>query len=171
VGGAVARRLKARNHFFKSLPPLRHFRTPPRTLPRMATDAYIAEMRQRFCPVEMLEQDASLNQAYFRPPKALRSMHWPEEETAQLVTGLCSCGLGSWKEMRDKGLIMQDRDDDEVRIMCMLLFGRQDLSCYAGWRGTPEQLEQERGKNVKLAQDAGLLVHGVLADERFDKLI
>ena len=119
----------------------------------------------------MLLPDASLNPKYFEPPAKSRSLQWSEEETAQLIKGLCQLGVGKWQAMRDEGLVLADRNDNELRIQTMLLFGRQDLSQYENWKGTPDQIELERAANVKLAEEKGLLLHGVLADERFGILI
>ena len=133
--------------------------------------AYIVEMRRRFCPAEMLSADGALNAKYFEPPPKPRSLQWSEEETQQLIQGICAVGVGGWADMRDRGFVQADRADNELRIQTMLLFGRQDVAPLTGWRGTPEQIEQLRSDNVKLAEEKGLLVHGVLADERFGVLI
>ena len=130
---------------------------------------YLLEMRKRFCPSEMLEGDTGmLREEYFRPPKPKKIISEAEEEL--IVKSLETHGFGAWEEIAKEHF--PDVDRNELRIKCMELVGKQDLSEYMGRKMTKEELDAEREKNLIEGKEKKLLVWGkVMADEKHGVLI
>ena len=83
----------------------------------------------------MLNPDKTLNEEYFKAP---RNLWWLEEDEAKLIQGVEKHGIGAWTVIKQEFLPL--RQENEIRIKCMGLLGKQDLTNYYGWKGNKEAM-------------------------------
>ena len=135
----------------------------------LTREAYLLEMRKRFCPPEMLiSETAELNMEYFRPPKPKKVLSLDEEEL--VAEGLERFGFGEWEKIRLE--YFPEADVNEIRVKAMELVGKQNMVEYVGKKLTRAELESERVKNIQIGKETKSLVWTrVVADDRFGVLI
>ena len=112
-------------------------------------DTRIRALRQRFCPVSMVNPNGTLHLPYFdSKPMALE---WTDLEKAILLKGIFQYGLAtpeSWNNIIKDWL--PQRTPIEIKLQISILIGRQDLSVYSRTKFENElQISRERKKNKR----------------------
>jgi hypothetical protein len=113
----------------------------------MARQLWVKDLRRAFSPGEMLNDDASLNQAYFRPVGAMvfTEKSWSSKERDLLIQGIGEFGVGYFADISRRYL--SDWSPQDLRSKCQRLLGRQNLQEYKGWRGNAAEVESEYNRN------------------------
>ncbi|TPX55588.1 hypothetical protein PhCBS80983_g05197 [Powellomyces hirtus] len=134
--------------------------------------AWVKRMRLMFCVREDLEitkniihEDGTLNQEYFRPPKGIKLMgeevkKWTEKERGLLVKGIETYGIGHFREISEA--LLPDWQPNDLRVKSMRLVGRQNLQEYKDWKGDEEAIKAEFERNKDIGTRLGCWKSGVL---------
>ncbi|GBG33275.1 Hypothetical Protein FCC1311_094992 [Hondaea fermentalgiana] len=124
-----------------------------------AAEDYVRFMRKELCPEEMVNEDGTLNEAYFQPKSDVSGVEWDADALQDLYKGLAQIGIGEWAKIKAKYLPLWD--ELAIRFKTCLLVGSQDLSQYEGRKMTIEDLEAARTQNEQEAKRNGTWHYGV----------
>lgn len=127
---------------------------------------WICEMRRRFSKPEMLNEDGSIRQEYFKPDKVLiadKKRKWGNKERELLYKGLEKYGVGNWKDIGDE--FLPDWDDQQLRIKSGRMLGTQSLARYVGWKGDRTAVDEEYERNKQIGIELGCWKGGVLVED------
>lgn len=129
-----------------------------------ARDAWVHGMRARFSPANLVSDDGTLNQDFFKPERVVfvTGKRWGAEEKERLYQGLEKHGVGRWREIGEE--LLPQWDDQFLRIKTGRLFGSQSLARYVGWKGSKSAVEAEYQKNKVLGESLGCWRGGVLVE-------
>ncbi|KAJ3226581.1 hypothetical protein HK099_004608 [Clydaea vesicula] len=119
---------------------------------------FIKMMRLKFCirpdfeiTKNIIFEDGSLNQDYFRPKKNSimkqegEQRKWLDSHRLLLIKGIEKWGIGHFREISDE--FLPDWQPNDLRIKAMRLIGRQNLQLYKDWKGNEDDLKREYEKN------------------------
>ncbi|KAI8980795.1 hypothetical protein BDB01DRAFT_795601 [Pilobolus umbonatus] len=131
---------------------------------------WVKQFRLKFCvrpefeiTKNMIYEDGTLNQDYFRPPKGHRAEEarkWTDKERALLIEGIEKYGIGHFGEIAKELLTAWSTND--LRVKCIRLIGRQNLQLYRDWRGNEEDIKREYEKNKEIGLKYKAWKQGVL---------
>eukprot|EP01023_Acetabularia_acetabulum_P038080 TRINITY_DN363_c0_g2_i1.p3 TRINITY_DN363_c0_g2~~TRINITY_DN363_c0_g2_i1.p3 ORF type:complete len:154 (-),score=19.16 TRINITY_DN363_c0_g2_i1:35-496(-) len=126
---------------------------------------WFLELRKKVCPLDMLNTTKNeLNQDFFRPDVVVKFEHrkypWGEGQQNKLIAGLGEYGFGKWKEIQIE--YFGDYPLQLIIIRASRIVGRQDMSEYAGWKPSEEELKDEFNKNKTIGLQQGTWRFGCL---------
>jgi len=124
------------------------------------------KMRLMFSPKDMISEDGSLNQEYFKPKQeilGLKIKKWKDEERKLLIQGIEKYGIGNWKQIKEELLPLWV--ESELRVKASFLIGRQSLKLYKGWKGDEEAIRKEFEKNEKIGKEFGCWKNNYLVND------
>lgn len=128
---------------------------------------WVIEMRRKFSPEGMLNEDGTINQDFFKPKRVViiddKGKKWGAEERDNLYQGLEKHGVGKWREISEE--FLPKWDDQSLRIKSARLLGSQSLARYVGWKGNRAAVDTEREKNRKIGEATGCWKGGVLVED------
>lgn len=126
---------------------------------------YVIDLRRRFSPPGMLNEDGSVKQEFFKPKGVVivNDKHWGAEERELLYKGLEKYGIGKWHEIAEE--FLPNWEDQQIRIKASRLMGSQSLAKYVGWKGNKEAVENEFAKNKQIGEATGCWKSGVLVED------
>ncbi|QDZ24136.1 hypothetical protein A3770_12p66540 [Chloropicon primus] len=121
-------------------------------------------LRKLLSPPDMLHEDGTIKQVYFRPKKVVihQPRRWGEDEKRKLIEGLALYGVGGWRDIKSK--LLPKWDENTLRVKSCRLIGCQNLKRYASWKPTRNQIEEAFKKNKKLGSSLGCWKAGMLVD-------
>jgi len=125
---------------------------------------WAARLRQILSPPDMLNEDGTIKQDYFKPKKVViqTDRRWGDAEKEKLLEGLEKFGVGGWKDIVAK--LLPKWDDNTVRIKTCRVVGSQNLKRYMGWKPTREEVAKEFAKNRALGEKLSCWKAGMLVD-------
>ncbi|KAF7725059.1 hypothetical protein EC973_000466 [Apophysomyces ossiformis] len=135
-----------------------------------AKQEWVKQLRLKFCirpdfeiTKNMIHEDGTLNQDYFRPPKGAKreeARKWTEMEKALLIQGIEKYGIGHFGEISKE--LLPKWSTNDLRIKCIRLIGRQNLQLYRDWKGNAQDIAREYERNKAVGLKYGTWKQGVL---------
>jgi hypothetical protein len=123
-------------------------------------------LRLKLSPRDMIKEDGSLNEDYFKPKRvAISSRKWGEKERELLIKGIEKFGIGEWAEISKH--FLPEWEVTELRLKTQKLMGRQSLVEYINqrWKGSAEDIERERLRNKEIGELTGMWKGGLLVND------
>ncbi|KAG0171644.1 hypothetical protein DFQ30_000674 [Apophysomyces sp. BC1015] len=120
----------------------------------LAKQEWVKQFRLKFCirpdfeiTKNMIHEDGTLNQDYFRPPKGVKreeARKWTDVERALLIQGIEKYGIGHFGEVSKE------------------LLPKWNLQLYRDWKGNAEDISREYDRNKAIGMKYGTWKQGVL---------
>ncbi|KAJ3295231.1 hypothetical protein HK104_002892 [Borealophlyctis nickersoniae] len=142
---------------------------------------WINAMRLKFCVRKEFEitknivhEDGTLNQDYFRPPKGTKlhqeeARRWTDKERNLLIKGIEKHGIGHFREISEE--LLPDWSGNDLRVRTIRLIGRQNLQLYKDWKGREEDIKAEYERNKEIGMRLGAWKAGVLVYDDDGKVL
>ncbi|KAL0083443.1 hypothetical protein F4703DRAFT_1110899 [Phycomyces blakesleeanus] len=131
---------------------------------------WVKNFRLKFCvrpefeiTKNMIHDDGTLNQDYFRPPKGLKkeeARKWTDVEKSLLIQGIEQYGIGHFGEISKE--LLPKWSTNDLRVKCIRLIGRQNLQLYRDWKGNEDSIMKEYERNKQIGLKYGAWKQGVL---------
>ncbi|KAI8374412.1 uncharacterized protein BYT42DRAFT_576268 [Radiomyces spectabilis] len=131
---------------------------------------WVKSIRLKFCrrpefeiTKNMIHDDGTLNQDYFRPPKGSKPEEvrkWTDVEKSLLIEGIEKHGIGHFGEISKE--LLPKWSTNDLRVKCIRLIGRQNLQLYRGWKGNADDIAREYERNKEIGLKYGTWKQGVL---------
>lgn len=140
------------------------------------TDAELArvtwgnDMRRRFSPSGVCNEDGSLRQEFFKPKRIIIQLNdpqkkkWGEEERDALLAGIEKHGIGKWREIINDSEHLHRYDETTVRVKASKLMGTQSLARHVGWKGDKAAVEREFNKHKTIGEQTGCWKSGYVVE-------
>eukprot|EP00803_Ostreobium_quekettii_P011397 evm.model.scf_473.1 EVM.evm.TU.scf_473.1 scf_473:766-1555(+) len=127
--------------------------------------AWAAQMRLKFSPPAILKPDGTIDQGFFKPEKVivLEERLWGDSEQDKLFEGIRRFGVGQWQEI--SSTFLPEWGEQTIRLWTMRTLGSQSLARYMAWKGSREDVEDERHKNRDLGKRLGCWKGGLLVED------
>lgn len=122
-------------------------------------------LRRALSPQDLLNEDGSIDQSFFRPKSVVvvEDKKWGPAEQDALLTGLATHGVGAWRAMRDA--LLPRWDETALRVKAARALGSQSLARYAGWTGGRDAVDAEFAANRAVGAATGCWKNGVLVED------
>lgn len=126
---------------------------------------WVQEMRRHFSPPDMIAEDGSIRQEFFKPKHVMLvdEKRWGPEERDLLYQGLEKHGVGRWREIGEE--FLPKWDDQALRVKTTRLLGSQSLARYIGWQGNRAAVDAEQAANRAIGEATGCWKAGVLVED------